>query len=291
MGPSLRAPSLRWSTSCSPAPTRPRHSRRGGRWWWVSAPFGHSPSPKCPASPLTFLTINRVCPLCLLSVEQDAFYRQGLPNIIQLLATVAIFLMVVYFQVQHDCALGWHVLVCKPSQDMQRRSQKISIRHNFCFPMQGFRVELPIRSKRSRGAFGNQTYPIKLFYTSNMPIILQVGGARSVFVGQWAWQVSNERGHALHVRRHNMLVTPSYLIAVAVPPPSCLSTVSLGVQPLLHLPAAVPPLWGQLPGAAAGPLAGRMQLMEPACCVGMGRWHHLLGREQHAACKCGAVNS
>ncbi|PRW61345.1 transport Sec61 subunit alpha-like [Chlorella sorokiniana] len=66
---------------------------------------------------------------------KDAFYRQGLPNIIQLLATVAIFLMVVYFQ--------------------------------------GFRVELPIRSKRSRGAFGNQTYPIKLFYTSNMPIILQ----------------------------------------------------------------------------------------------------------------------
>lgn len=52
--------------------------------------------------------------------------------------------------------------------------------------MQGFRVELPIRSKRSRGAFGNQTYPIKLFYTSNMPIILQVGGAPSVFVGQWA---------------------------------------------------------------------------------------------------------
>ena len=30
---------------------------------------------------------------------QDAFYRQGLPNIMQLLATVAIFLMVVYFQV------------------------------------------------------------------------------------------------------------------------------------------------------------------------------------------------
>ncbi|KAL4855462.1 Protein transport protein Sec61 subunit alpha [Chlorella vulgaris] len=66
---------------------------------------------------------------------KDAFYRQGLPNIMQLLATVSIFLMVVYFQ--------------------------------------GFRVELAIRSKRARGAYGAQTYPIKLFYTSNMPIILQ----------------------------------------------------------------------------------------------------------------------
>lgn len=64
---------------------------------------------------------------------KDAFYRQDMPNIMQLLATVAIFLMVVYFQ--------------------------------------GFRVELPIRNKRSRSAAS--TYPIKLFYTSNMPIILQ----------------------------------------------------------------------------------------------------------------------
>jgi len=36
---------------------------------------------------------------------------------------------------------------------------------------QGFRVDLPVRNKRSRGQQGN--YPIKLFYTSNMPIILQ----------------------------------------------------------------------------------------------------------------------
>jgi protein transport protein SEC61 subunit alpha len=32
-------------------------------------------------------------------------------------------------------------------------------------------VDLPIRSKRNRGQSVN--YPIKLFYTSNMPIILQ----------------------------------------------------------------------------------------------------------------------
>lgn len=64
---------------------------------------------------------------------KEAFYRPGMPNMMQLLATVAVFCMVVYFQ--------------------------------------GFKVELPMRSKRSRGQTMN--YPIKLFYTSNMPIILQ----------------------------------------------------------------------------------------------------------------------
>ena len=34
----------------------------------------------------------------------------------------------------------------------------------------GFRVDLPVRSKKARGQQGS--YPIKLFYTSNMPIIL-----------------------------------------------------------------------------------------------------------------------
>ena len=36
---------------------------------------------------------------------------------------------------------------------------------------QGFRVDLPVRSKRARGT--PYSHPIKLFYTSNMPIILQ----------------------------------------------------------------------------------------------------------------------
>ena len=64
---------------------------------------------------------------------KEAFYRPNLPNITNLLATILIFLVVIYFQ--------------------------------------GFRVDLPISSKRGRGM--QQTYPIKLFYTSNMPIILQ----------------------------------------------------------------------------------------------------------------------
>ena len=37
---------------------------------------------------------------------------------------------------------------------------------------QGFRVDLPIKSARYRGQYSS--YPIKLFYTSNIPIILQV---------------------------------------------------------------------------------------------------------------------
>lgn len=63
----------------------------------------------------------------------EAFYRQNLPNLTNLLATILIFLIVIYFQ-------GW-------------------------------RVDLPVKYAKFRGQQGK--YPIKLFYTSNMPIILQ----------------------------------------------------------------------------------------------------------------------
>jgi protein transport protein SEC61 subunit alpha len=72
---------------------------------------------------------------------KEAFYRPQLPNLMNLLATVVVFLAVVYFQ--------------------------------------GFRVDLPVRSKRARGHSG--TYPIKLFYTSNMPIILYSALVSNVF--------------------------------------------------------------------------------------------------------------
>jgi len=64
---------------------------------------------------------------------REAFYRQNLPNLMNLVATVFVFAVVIYFQ--------------------------------------GFRVDLPIKSARYRGQ--NSSYPIKLFYTSNIPIILQ----------------------------------------------------------------------------------------------------------------------
>jgi len=65
---------------------------------------------------------------------KEAFYRQSAPNITSLFATVLVFFVVIYFQ--------------------------------------GFRVELRVKNTQSRGLSG-QTYPIKLFYTSNIPIILQ----------------------------------------------------------------------------------------------------------------------
>jgi len=64
---------------------------------------------------------------------KEAFYRQNLPNLTNLLATVLVFVVVIYFQ--------------------------------------GFRVDLPVKYAKYRGQQGS--YPIKLFYTSNIPIILQ----------------------------------------------------------------------------------------------------------------------
>jgi protein transport protein SEC61 subunit alpha len=67
------------------------------------------------------------------SALREAFYRQNLPNITNLMATVLVFVLVIYFQ--------------------------------------GFRVDLKVKHTKARGAAGS--YPIKLFYTSNIPIILQ----------------------------------------------------------------------------------------------------------------------
>jgi len=64
---------------------------------------------------------------------KEAFYRHSAPNLTSLFATVLIFFVVIYFQ--------------------------------------GFRVELPVKYSKIRGQQGS--YPIKMFYTSNMPIILQ----------------------------------------------------------------------------------------------------------------------
>jgi protein transport protein SEC61 subunit alpha len=68
-----------------------------------------------------------------LSALRDAFYRSSAPNLTNLFATVLVFFIVIYFQ--------------------------------------GFRVDLSLKSQQQRGYQGN--YSIKLFYTSNIPIILQ----------------------------------------------------------------------------------------------------------------------
>ena len=50
----------------------------------------------------------------------------------------------------------------------------------FAFSLQGFRVDLPIKSAKHRGQYS--TYPIKLFYTSNIPIILQSALISNLYV-------------------------------------------------------------------------------------------------------------
>ncbi|RKP04060.1 hypothetical protein CXG81DRAFT_16486 [Caulochytrium protostelioides] len=72
---------------------------------------------------------------------KEAFYRQNLPNIMNLLATILVFAAVIY--------------------------------------LQGFRVEIPVKSQKVRGQQG--TYPVKLFYTSNMPIMLQSALVSNIF--------------------------------------------------------------------------------------------------------------
>jgi len=75
---------------------------------------------------------------------KEAFYRPYLPNITNLMATVLVMLVVIYFQ--------------------------------------GFRVDLPIKHQRERGNIAARTYPIKLFYTSNIPIILQSALVSNLFL-------------------------------------------------------------------------------------------------------------
>lgn len=72
---------------------------------------------------------------------KEAFYRQNAPNITSLFATVLVFFVVIYFQ--------------------------------------GFRVDLAVKYQKIRGQMAS--YPIKLFYTSNMPIILQTALISNVY--------------------------------------------------------------------------------------------------------------
>jgi protein transport protein SEC61 subunit alpha len=73
---------------------------------------------------------------------REAFWRERLPNVMNLISTVLIFAIVIY--------------------------------------LQGFRIEIPVKSNKFRGQRG--TYPIKLFYTSNMPIMLQSALTSNVFM-------------------------------------------------------------------------------------------------------------
>jgi len=46
--------------------------------------------------------------------------------------------------------------------------------------LQGFRIEIPVKSNRFRGQRGS--YPVKLFYTSNMPIMLESALTSHIYI-------------------------------------------------------------------------------------------------------------
>jgi len=126
---------------------------------------------------------------------KEAFYRQNLPNVTNLLATLVVFLVVIFFQ--------------------------------------GFRVDLPVKHKNQRGAGG--TYPIKLFYTSNIPIILQTAlVSQFYFVSQMvyrrfpynplvsligSWQEHEQYGQMLPVGGLAYYISPPRTIAELVSDP------------------------------------------------------------------------
>ncbi|RHY42739.1 hypothetical protein DYB38_001955 [Aphanomyces astaci] len=68
-----------------------------------------------------------------LNAIKEALYRQNLPNITNVLSTILMFVLITY--------------------------------------VHGFRIDLPIKYAKFRAQQG--AFPVKLFYTSNMPIILQ----------------------------------------------------------------------------------------------------------------------
>ncbi|VEU22661.1 DEKNAAC103371 [Brettanomyces naardenensis] len=72
----------------------------------------------------------------------EAFYRDNAPNMSQVFATAIVFCSVIY--------------------------------------LQSLKIELPIKSTRQRGPYG--LYPIRLFYTSNMPIMLQSALSSNLFI-------------------------------------------------------------------------------------------------------------
>ncbi|KAG7834320.1 hypothetical protein KL943_002704 [Ogataea angusta] len=72
----------------------------------------------------------------------EAFYRDNAANMFQVIVTILVFLAVVY--------------------------------------LQSLKVELPVKSTRQRGPYG--LYPIRLFYTSNMPIMLQSALTSNIFI-------------------------------------------------------------------------------------------------------------
>ncbi|ESQ47308.1 hypothetical protein EUTSA_v10028090mg [Eutrema salsugineum] len=146
----------------------------------------------------------------------QAFFRQNLPNVTNLLATVLVFLVVVYFQ--------------------------------------GFRVFLPVKSKTSRGGGGGSSYPIKLLYTSNMPIILQSALVSNLyFISQLLY---NNFSESVPVGGLAYLITPpSSLADMAAHPCHALFYIIFMLSACAFLSKA----WIQISGSSARDVAKQLK--------------------------------
>ncbi|KAF3451319.1 hypothetical protein FNV43_RR07414 [Rhamnella rubrinervis] len=157
---------------------------------------------------------------------------KNLPNVTNLLATILIFLIVTY--------------------------------------LQGFRVVLPVRSKNARGQQGS--YPIKLFYTSNMPIILHSALITNLyFISQLLykryggnflvnllgiWKESEYSGHSIPVGGLAYYVTaPSSLADAAANPFHALFYVVF----MLSVCALFSKTWIEVSGSSARDVAKQLK--------------------------------
>jgi len=107
-----------------------------------------------------------------LKAIREAFLRSNLPNVWNLISTIFVFVVVIYFQgsdVTSLLPLPLPFLVSPRPPPRPYTPCSHPPIHPLSCP--GWRVDLPVKYAKYRGQQGK--YPIKLFYTSNMPIILQ----------------------------------------------------------------------------------------------------------------------
>ncbi|KAF6149002.1 hypothetical protein GIB67_009621 [Kingdonia uniflora] len=103
---------------------------------------------------------------------------------------------------------------------------------------QGFRIDLPVRSKTVCGQQGS--YPIKLFYTSNMPIVLQSALVSNVYLISHVLYKNFGRYFLVRVlgswkASGSQLVTASGLAYYITPPSSLAATADDPIHALLNL--------------------------------------------------------
>jgi len=165
---------------------------------------------------------------------REAFYRQNLPNVTNLFATVIVFVVVIY--------------------------------------LQGFRVDLPVKNAKQRG--GQGTYPIKLFYTSNIPIILQTALVSNLYflsqllykrftdnifvnlLGQWKDVEGSQAGQSIPVGGLAYYISPpANLVELISDPFHCLFYLTF----ILTTCALFSKTWIEVSGSSAKDVAKQLK--------------------------------